>query len=788
MKRLFVLATAAALSFACGPSGKLTGKVTVTGGDPSAVTVSLSGAASKVAAVQADGTYAFDSLPDGDYLVEAFAPSTMEERQTARADVKSGSGTAQDLTFQGVGRISGRVSAPTGVAGAEVFVAGTSQRLVLADDGTFTFKNVPSGTVTLAAVKDGYDPASINVQVPFNAEAQNQNLALSTVAKGSGKISGYARFFNKTDHSGITVQVAENPAISTTTDASGSYTLIGAPLGYVTLKFLAQGYEPRTVQNVLSAQGGVLRPQDVTLSYAHPILEGSLIAATQSPDQSKLIAVARAPFSDTSSLYVLDLVAGTSKRVADSFPSAGLTARWREDQKRAVVISNSNTRELWALNVETGELKLMTAQARILYSLFLEFGGEKVFYEVADENGQPVLAQFDFATGQSTTIDRTTSLNSSCTGITYGPLYSSSEFDASSAGKVVYRIPSGTVREWNGTISRDLPTGINCVSYSGANETLVSVRDDGSNYEILNLNGASPVSLLNKPTSSIYRVALTSDGRYALMTWADSAAGQIRVFSAPIAGGSPLELFASSSNAAFLLQPGGSHLAIYNGPSIKLVDASGVDGQTFNGAGGALMAWSPAGKRFSFLWGAAQELWLADPMNVIPAQNLGIAPPDYGVPPIRFSPKDGYAAWRQSPSTTRLTRIAGYANVDLPSDSVAPYTNIVFGPNDQLALVRDANTDRIASLSTMGFKDVQRSLFALSGSGVSFAADDTQLFARENTSYDSPVFSVKPDGTFVRIATLDSGSAWPLPGGHSIAIIDQGSGASPPGVYTVTAP
>src|SRR5687768_13140662 len=116
--------TLALLLPACGPSGELTGKLTLAG-DASAATVLLTGPVTRVAAVSSDGAYTFDSLPDGLYLLEASVPSTLERAQSARVEVKGSSSAAPELSFTATGGVSGRVTAPSGVVGAEVFIPGT---------------------------------------------------------------------------------------------------------------------------------------------------------------------------------------------------------------------------------------------------------------------------------------------------------------------------------------------------------------------------------------------------------------------------------------------------------------------------------------------------------------------------------------------------------------------------------------------------------------------------------------------------------------------------------------
>lgn len=796
MRRLPLFATLFALA-ACGPSGKITGKI-VLPGDASNVSVTAVGPVTRVAAVGSDGAYTFENLPDGMYLVETSnVPSTVERSQSARVEVKDGAGTAPDMTFKGLGGISGRVSAPSGVNGAEVFLAGQPFRTVTSDDGQFEFSNLPVGEYTLAAAHAGYEPVSTKVTVTYNQVASNQTLTLSQVARGQGRISGVARYFNKTDHSNITVTVVENPLVTARTDAEGKYTLIGAPLGYVTLSFSSQGYDTRTFPNVLSAQGGELKAGDVRLFITTQKFAGSVNGLSFSTDQSRMVFIGYPDLGDQYWLYAMDTT--TPAKAVKLMPAADttLSGYWQADSKKVAVSFSSARDQLWGVDLEAGTARLISRRVATAYYTYTRTVADKVFYIEYDDKAELNLWVWSFAGGTSTRIDKITSDLFNCN---FGKArdWPAAYFLLSSTGRVAYTSPGATAgvvdfKEWSGSGTRVLSTTpLNCLAYLGGSETLMGLRDGttSANWEVVNLSGASTTPLLSRPAGNVVAAGITGDRNYIFATHLEGASYKVTMISAasgnmydPYTGGQPLEVVA---------QPNGGAVAIRLNNELRFAHGSGSPNTPIVGVGTPAVIWAPKGKKAAAYFSTDQQMLLIDGQTFT-SSTLGPAAPDvFGIFPGRFSPLDGYLAWRQgttAPYTTRLTKTAGPSAVTLPTNSSGTYGAIIFGPADQLAYLNETDSDRLIALTPGTVTDVNRNI--ISAAGCSFSGDDSRLLVRDGQgSVDGQkIFLYRGDGANEVVHEYDTSmSCYSPQGTNKYLFLDGSSTGAPPGWHLLTTP
>lgn len=155
MRALTLLFIAALFATACGPSANasLSGKVAFAdGSDAVGLNVSLVGPAAKQVVTAGGGSYNFDKLVPGIYLVSVDALNTREGHLSVAIEVK-GKTDAPVLTFNTVGSLKGNVVDSSGNAAANVsvFLTGSDRGTLTDDQGNYAFIDVPSGDYGLSA-------------------------------------------------------------------------------------------------------------------------------------------------------------------------------------------------------------------------------------------------------------------------------------------------------------------------------------------------------------------------------------------------------------------------------------------------------------------------------------------------------------------------------------------------------------------------------------------------------------------------------------------------------------
>lgn len=238
------------------PNGKVQGKVTFSdASDSSNLTVLLAGTASRAAKTTADGSYVFDKLSAGPYVLTVEAPSTLEGRLSTSLGVTGVDATqVPDLTFTPVGMLQGTVQAgTTPVPGARVDVAGLGQSAVTDDMGRFTIRGVPTGMRTVVATSGG-QTAQAQATVTRGSSVM-VSLTLSSVTTGTGTVSGVISFAGTESPSLIRVGVAELPALApASVSTTGAYSLTLQP-GTWTLTASAPSYPTQVVGSVTVRAG-----------------------------------------------------------------------------------------------------------------------------------------------------------------------------------------------------------------------------------------------------------------------------------------------------------------------------------------------------------------------------------------------------------------------------------------------------------------------------------------------------------------------------------------------------
>lgn len=222
-------------------TGSLRGTLTTTRGAPLfGGTIRLSGGIETAFQTGSDGTFRFDRLPVGEYLVAATADDTLEGVTTRLVQVTGGAGddAAVELSLTGVGKVRGKVTLedePLG-AGTQIAIGGSTQRTLTGVDGGFVVERVPEGKVSLFAVHDGWEPSPLgSIELARGEERTVDAVLLKKTSTLTTTLTGKTTVPGATDHGGVVVTIAGTHAMGTST-ADGSFTIDQVPVGIVTLE------------------------------------------------------------------------------------------------------------------------------------------------------------------------------------------------------------------------------------------------------------------------------------------------------------------------------------------------------------------------------------------------------------------------------------------------------------------------------------------------------------------------------------------------------------------------
>ncbi|MGZ4878149.1 MAG: carboxypeptidase regulatory-like domain-containing protein [Candidatus Angelobacter sp.] len=269
--------------------GNVTGSVADGNGSGLAATVSAAGLSTTSGQ---DGSYAFNNLPSGQTTIKA-SLTGYQPGSAVVSVVAAATTAAPAITLvSGSGAISGTVKSSAGaaIAGASVGYGGGTATTDAS--GNYTLTGIPVGTIQLVASAQGFQSATQNVTVTGGrTSAANFTLA-AAVTNGTvtGKITNVS---NGAILPGATVSWSGG---STTSNASGIYTLTNVPAGTQNITAVTTGYLSRTLAatvtggatstlNIPIATAGkitvkVVAPSGAVVSGATVTIKGGSIATT----------------------------------------------------------------------------------------------------------------------------------------------------------------------------------------------------------------------------------------------------------------------------------------------------------------------------------------------------------------------------------------------------------------------------------------------------------------------------------------------------------------------------
>ncbi len=299
------------VSSAAVTTGTITGKVTNTSGAPvqgASVTAGGNGAITG-----SDGAYSVTAPTGSANLTAALGGyQSASETVTVTAGQSTTAPTLQ-LTPINPGNITGSVqdSNAHALSGATVTAGGLNT--LTAADGTYALNNLPAGSTTITASLTGFQNGSANVTVVAGTTTPAPTITLTS---SSGTITGTVKSSSGAVISGASVGFGGG---TTTTNASGVYTLTGVPVGTVQIVASASGFQSAT-QNVTVTSGNT-STANFTLSPAGAA--GSITGKITNASNGAILSGATVSWSggttttNTSGIYTLaNVTAGTQNVTA----------------------------------------------------------------------------------------------------------------------------------------------------------------------------------------------------------------------------------------------------------------------------------------------------------------------------------------------------------------------------------------------------------------------------------------------------------------------------------------
>jgi hypothetical protein len=310
LKRNVALVVCALWAVACS-SGSVKGSVQLEGAaDSSGIAITLNGDDKPVTLVtEADGAFAFEPVSDGMYSLVMESSDMAEGRWVMAIQVKDGKPVeVPPVKLTLVGTVRGRVEVEgsSDGSGVQVAAAGTDRVVLTGPDGAFTLRGVPGGAQKLVAVREGFQPAILDLTVS-RGEQEAPIIALKR-GNMAAVVEGNVGYYTGANPTNITVK-ARGTNFSANPDETGRYTL-KLPAGAYTLVAEAPQYPVQVIGHVTVAAGAVTQAPVAVLSIYRKLpavadsREGGTLRLLD--DKKHVLVVRYSTNGSVASLYDLD--------------------------------------------------------------------------------------------------------------------------------------------------------------------------------------------------------------------------------------------------------------------------------------------------------------------------------------------------------------------------------------------------------------------------------------------------------------------------------------------------
>jgi hypothetical protein len=287
---------------------------------------------SHLAETAADGTYVIDSLPAGNYEVDA-GGDTLSESTISNVAVSSGGRTGNvNLLLQDTATISGTVLGPDGpISGATVSAAtddGIGSSTTTDDSGHYTVTGLSTGIYVLTASAPDLatsEISSLNLAAGTSLNGQNFSLAVGGTVTGQILIAGTATSISDV----VLMLTGSAGTFSGVTDANGQFSVTGLPAGNYDLVTLASTF--MSVETNVTITAGQTSTANLTTTTLGAVSGEITDSVTHSPlphvivqlfDETGFVTSA---LTDTQGNYEIDgLDAGNYQVVLGDYGSPGV--------------------------------------------------------------------------------------------------------------------------------------------------------------------------------------------------------------------------------------------------------------------------------------------------------------------------------------------------------------------------------------------------------------------------------------------------------------------------------
>ncbi len=323
------LCVASFLLVACGSggTGKITGRISVEGGQASGIAVEALGPTPTATATDESGSFTLEGLRDGWYVVRATVSAAEAPTQEAVVHVEASAADKEPaLAFKlAKGKVSGKVvfSDMSAAAGLPVSIAGAVARSTVTDAmGAFAIENLPSGAFVLTV--EAADTRERRHSVTFTLDGPTASVMLPDLAfTATGRLTGTVKDSTMMPVAGVDVTVP-GTSVRATSDGAGAFELVDVPAGLRSVVASRPGAVTLSAKADVTVARGANPLVTLTLTRATPptgtVTGGVTFFHSGTPELITVSALGSNVSTGVSSLgqYSLDVPAGEWDIVAEA--------------------------------------------------------------------------------------------------------------------------------------------------------------------------------------------------------------------------------------------------------------------------------------------------------------------------------------------------------------------------------------------------------------------------------------------------------------------------------------
>ncbi|MBW2138768.1 MAG: carboxypeptidase regulatory-like domain-containing protein, partial [Deltaproteobacteria bacterium] len=195
----------------------------------------------------AQGNYAFQDIPVGDYELEVAMPGFIPK--SSSISIATGSNGQAPILLNintSKGALAGTVTKDNfgDYSGILVALAGTQYQAVTDSSGIYTINDIPQGSYTVFMKAEGYGALRIeDVQITAGKTTTQDGSLTASEGEAFGSIVGTATYLGQESHGGISVKVEGTDIPLVGTDTNGGFIISNVPAGTCKLLFTQANYE-----------------------------------------------------------------------------------------------------------------------------------------------------------------------------------------------------------------------------------------------------------------------------------------------------------------------------------------------------------------------------------------------------------------------------------------------------------------------------------------------------------------------------------------------------------------